>query len=73
VHRLTPDDGAALINSLGALLTVLRQAARRDESDLYRQLGVSMKYQHESRTVTVEVAPRLPVEMRDVSEGGLAH
>jgi hypothetical protein len=62
-----------MIDSLGGLLSVLRQAAANDKCDLYRQLGVSLTYQHEGRIATVEVAPRLSVDLTDVSEGGLAH
>ncbi len=61
----------ALIDSLGGLLSVLRQAAPNDKCDVYRQLGVTISYQQASRTATVEVAPRLPEDKADVSEGGL--
>jgi hypothetical protein len=68
---LTPHEVTAMIDSLGGLLSVRRQAPANDKCDLYRQLGVSLMYQHEGRIATVEVTPRLPVDIMDVSEGGL--
>jgi site-specific DNA recombinase len=63
-RRLTADEVCALIDSLGGLLTVLRQAGPNDKCDVYRQLGVTISYQQVSRTATVEVVPRLPGDIR---------
>jgi hypothetical protein len=50
-RRLNPDEVTALIESLGGLLSVLRQAAPNDKCDLYRRLGVSINYAHATRTL----------------------
>lgn len=68
---MTPSETAALIDSPGGLLAVLRAAEPNDKSELYRELGVSVTYQHVQRLAVVEVAPRLPVDLMGVSEGGL--
>lgn len=70
---LTGAQVAEAVESLGGLLHVLAHAAAEDKCDLYRELGVSMTYQHEERTVLVEATPRSPVDLMVVSEGGVAH
>lgn len=62
-----------VIDSLGGLLEILRRATAGDKCELYRELGVSMTYQHPERAVMIEATPRLPVDLMVVSEGGLGH
>jgi len=42
---------AELVDSLGGLLDVLTDADAARKCDLYRELGVSMTYQHPERVV----------------------
>ena len=60
---------SALLDSLGGLLAVLTDADADRKCELYRELGVSMTYQHPERIVLAEATPRLPVDIMDVSEG----
>ncbi len=62
-----------MVDGLGGLLVVLRSADANDKCELYRELGVSMTYQHPERVVVIEAAPRLPVDLAIVSEGGFGH
>jgi len=71
IQRLEPDDVTAFVDGLGGLLEVLRSAEADDKCELYRELGVSMTYQHPERVVLIEASPRLPVDLMVVSEGGL--
>lgn len=64
---------ADAVESLGGLLHALAHATAEDKCDLYRELGVSMTYQHEDRTVLVEAAPRSPVDLMVVSEDRVNH
>jgi len=72
-RRLEPREVAAVVGGLGGLLQVLRRADADDKCELYRELGVSMTYQHPERVVLIEAAPRLPVDLVVVSEGRRAH
>ena len=70
-QRLGPDEVAVVVDGLGGLLDVLRTADANDKCELYRELGVSITYQHPERVVVIEAMPRLPVDLMTVSEGGL--
>jgi site-specific DNA recombinase len=67
---LTPHEVTAMIDSLGGLLSVLRQAPANDKCDLYRQLGVSLMYQHEGR-IAADSASR-SIRLVDKDVGGVA-
>ena len=71
--RTRPAQIVDLVSALGGVLEVLRRAGADDKCDVYRQLGLSVVYRHEDRTALAQVRPRTPVDVVDVSEGGLAH
>jgi hypothetical protein len=49
-----------VVDGLGGLLDVLKSADANHKCELYRELGVSMIYQHPERVVMIETLPRLP-------------
>jgi site-specific DNA recombinase len=69
--KLGPEEIATLVDGLGGLITVLREADTNHKCELYQELGVSMTYQYRDRAVRVDVEPRMPVDLTVVSEGGL--
>jgi hypothetical protein len=70
---LTGAQVADAVESLGGLCVSWPTQPREDKCDLYRELGVSMTYQYQDRTVLVEATPRSTVDLMVVSEGGVAH
>jgi site-specific DNA recombinase len=69
-RRMSRDEIRALVDALGGLMSVLRSADPADVAEVYRQLGLTLTYDHETRTVLAEVQPA-PVGVVCVSEGGL--
>jgi site-specific DNA recombinase len=53
-RRMSRDQLAALVNSLGDLLDVLASAAPEDKAEVYRRLGLQLTYDPTRRVVTVE-------------------
>ena len=53
-RRLSRDQLAALVNSLGNLLGVLASAAPEHKAEVYRRLGLRLTYDPTHRVVTVE-------------------
>ncbi|MGY5311605.1 hypothetical protein [Nocardia gipuzkoensis] len=62
-----------LVDALGGMLAILRDADPNDKLEIYRELGLKLNYNHESRTVTVESNPRPQVGVLVVSGGGVDH
>lgn len=60
-----------LVKSFGGLIKILRAADPADKLEVYRQLGLKMTYNHETRVVVAEVQPPPPVCVMVVSGGGL--
>jgi hypothetical protein len=67
---MSRDEIRALADALGGLMSVLRSADPEDVAAVYRQLGLTLTYDHETRTVLAEVRPA-PVGVVCVSEGGV--
>ncbi|WP_432045590.1 hypothetical protein [Streptomyces asiaticus] len=56
-HRMSRDEIRGLVDALGGLLSVLRQADPADKAEVYRQLGMHLTYDHETQTVLAETRP----------------
>ncbi len=69
--RMSRDEIKALIDALGGLLSVLRDADPADKAEVYRQLGLRLTYDHQTHTVLAETRPAPSVGVVVVSEGGL--
>jgi site-specific DNA recombinase len=54
-HRMSRGEITALVTALGDITTVLREADPADKAEVYRQLGLRLKYQPETQTVRAEV------------------
>ena len=70
-RRMTREEIHDLVNALGGLLAILNQADPADKLEVYRQLGVTLTYNHEQRAVTAQTQPQPSVCVVNVSEGGL--
>jgi len=70
---MSRDEIKTLIDALGGLLSVLRDADPADKAEVYRQLGLRLTYDHETHTVLAESQPAPSVGVVVVSEGGRAH
>lgn len=68
---MTKDEIEALVEAFGGLLVVLRTADSRNKLEVYRQLGLTLTYNHADRTAVAEVRPPRSVYELVVSEGGL--
>jgi site-specific DNA recombinase len=60
------------VDALGGLLKVLRRADPEDKAEVYRQLGLTLTYDHETQKVLAETQPA-PMCLMVVSEVGLEH
>ncbi|MFI6166419.1 hypothetical protein ACIBCN_06480 [Nocardia sp. NPDC051052] len=58
-----------LVKSFGGLIKILGAADPTDKLEVYRQLGLKMTYNHETRVVVAEVQPPPPVCVLVVSGG----
>src|SRR6266702_600353 len=56
-RRMTRDEIRSLVDALGGLLRVLRDADPGDKLEVYRQLGLRLTYHHDSHTVLAETRP----------------
>ena len=70
-QRLSPDEIGQMVARLGGMLKVLGRADVNDKAEVYRQLGVEIRYRHHDRTALVEARPSMYVVC--VSEGGIEH
>ncbi|WP_280382768.1 recombinase family protein [Nocardia wallacei] len=70
-HKMNPEEIRQLVDNIGGLLAILRTADPNDKREIYRQLGLKLTYNHNTRTVVAEAAPQPPVGPVVVSGGGL--
>lgn len=70
-RRLSREQIAALVTTLGDLIAVLREADPDDKAEIYRQLGLKLTYHPDRKTVQAEARPSTGVCVLAVSEGGL--
>jgi hypothetical protein len=68
-RRMSRDDIHTLVDTLGGLLTALRHPSPADKTEVYRELGVRLTYDHAERTVLAETRPTSSVCVVFVSEG----
>jgi site-specific DNA recombinase len=70
--RMSREQIATLVDSLGSLLAALREADPADKAEVYQQLGLRLDYQPDTQIVKAQLQPS-PHDMcrRSVSEGGL--
>jgi site-specific DNA recombinase len=54
---MSPEQISAIIDSLGGLLHLLRQADPRDKAEIYSRLGLQLVYQPGLETLIAEVRP----------------
>jgi hypothetical protein len=69
-RRMSRDESREVVEALGGLLKVLRFADAADVAEVYRQLGLTLTYDHETQKVLAETQPA-PMCLMVVSEGGL--
>jgi site-specific DNA recombinase len=70
-RRMSRDDIHAMVDTLGGLLNALRHADPADKTEVYRELGVRLTYNHTEHTILAETRPTSSVCVVFVSEGGL--
>jgi hypothetical protein len=58
-RRITRDEIAAIVTTLGDLVPVIRDADPADNGELYTQPGPSMTYRPQERLVEATVTPSL--------------
>lgn len=71
VKPMTTDQIRDLVNTLGGLLMILREADPTDKTEVYRQLGLKLTYDHANRLIRAEAQPNPHMCVVDVSERGL--
>ena len=71
-RRMSRSEIRGVVEALGGLLKILRSADAADVAEVYRQLGLTLTYDHETQKVLVESRPA-PMGVVRVSEGGLEH
>lgn len=70
-RRMSREEIRELVDALGGLLAILREADPADKLEVYRQLGLKLTYNHDKRVVVAETQPQPPVCAVNVSEGDL--
>ncbi|RBM08076.1 recombinase family protein [Streptomyces sp. PT12] len=70
-QRMSRQEIRDLVDALGGLLNILRQADPADKAEVYRHLGLRLTYDHEKQEVLAESRPAPRVGVLFVSEGGL--
>jgi site-specific DNA recombinase len=70
---MTKNEIRAVINTLGGLLAILHHADLADKAEVYRQLGLTITYDHDKRIALAQTQPRSPVGVVVVSEDRLNH
>lgn len=68
-RRMSREEIRTLVDTLGGLLRILRSADPADKAEVYRQLGLRLTFDHETKTVPAESRPAPPVGVLVVSEG----
>ncbi len=68
--RMSKEQIRDVVDALGGLLKVLQRAEPEDKAEVYRQLGLTLTYDHETQKVLAETQPA-PMGVVRVSEGGL--
>jgi site-specific DNA recombinase len=58
--RMSRDEIADLVRSLGDIFATVRAAHPEDKAEIYRQLGVGLTYQPDEQIVIAETNPKLP-------------
>ena len=53
--RLTEEEVVAIVEQLGDMITVLRDAAPEHKLDVYRNLGLRLTYEPDTRTVRADI------------------
>ncbi|MDI5964116.1 hypothetical protein [Streptantibioticus silvisoli] len=71
-RRMSRDEIREVVEALGGLLKVLRSADAADVAEVYRQLGLTLTYDHETQKVLAETQPA-PMCLMVVSEDRHAH
>ncbi|MEU4651737.1 hypothetical protein [Nocardia fluminea] len=66
---MSRDEIRTLVSSMGGLLNALRRSDPADRHQVYRQLGVKLTYNDNTRMVTAEAIPSVCV--KNVSGGGI--
>jgi hypothetical protein len=66
---MSTDEIKAIVDALGGLLSVLREADPTDKAEAYRHLGLRLTYDHETQTVLAESRPTPSMGVVVVSEG----
>ncbi len=69
--QLTADEIEQLVETLGGMVTVLNHADPEDKLEVYRELGLTLTYDHTKRTVQAETRPKPSMCVVVVSGGGL--
>jgi site-specific DNA recombinase len=54
---MTTEEIAHLVNALGNIVNVLREADPADKAEVYRHIGLSLTYQPEDRLIEAEARP----------------
>lgn len=70
-QQMSRDEITAEVQALSGLPRILRSADPADKLEIYREVGLKMTYNHKTRTVSAEIAPKPPVGAVVVSGGGL--
>ncbi len=72
-QRMSAEEIRSIVDTLGGLLAVLRRADPADKTEVYRQMGLRLEYDHKTRKVLAEILPAPSVGVLVVTEAGLAH
>jgi site-specific DNA recombinase len=65
---MTSDEIAAIVTGFGGLAQVVRAAEPADKAEIYAQMGLTLRYQPESRLVEATVKPEQAMCKGFVSE-----
>ncbi|MDX6345786.1 MAG: hypothetical protein QOF84_576 [Streptomyces sp.] len=68
---MSRDEIRIVVEALGGLLALPREADPADKAEVYRQLGLRLTNDHETRMVLAECRPAPLMCVKNVSEGGL--
>jgi hypothetical protein len=70
---MSRDDIHAMVDTLGGLLNALRHADPADKTQVYRELGVHLTYNHTEHTILAETRPTSSVCVVLCPRGDLTH
>ena len=54
-RQMSEAEIAGLVTTLGGIRTVLERADPEDKAEVYRRLGLRLRFQHEQRTVRADI------------------